>query len=138
MTACGADAADSAPSFEKSNEVRHRIAWRADYHAAVDEAADRRQMAFILFYNPIDPAGNDRFEHDVLGQNPIGSLIEARYTPVRLPIMAAKAAPNDVIPAFNTSRRDAKPWFMACSPDSPATLNLVTFCRPARGECQSV
>jgi len=88
MTACGADAADSAPSFEKSNEVRHRIAWRADYHAAVDEAADRRQMAFILFYNPIDPAGNDRFEHDVLGQNPIGSLIEARYTPVRLPIMA--------------------------------------------------
>jgi len=102
-------AADTTPSVAGPTERTAGITWHSDYHGALDEAMERGRLALIWFYNPIDPKANDRFERDVLSQNPIARLIQDRYTPVRLPVMArVESGGNEITlldhPAFAEMR----------------------------------
>jgi hypothetical protein len=83
-----ATGADTKLPLATGNEAAANIAWRTDYHAALDEAADRARMALVWFYNPVDPSANDRFEREVLLRDKIAERINDRYIPVRLPVMA--------------------------------------------------
>src|SRR4051812_21302326 len=83
-----APAADALPAGSAGQEAKSSIGWRTDYHAALDEAADRAQMALVWFYNPIDPTANDRVEREILSQTPIATRIDDHFIPLRLPLMA--------------------------------------------------
>src|SRR5262245_5583463 len=60
------------------------IAWHDDYHAGLDEAQFRGQMALLWFYNPQTSAQNDEFERTVLGSPAINRLL-LRYVAIKLP-----------------------------------------------------
>jgi hypothetical protein len=83
-----APAADARPAGSAGQEAKSSIGWRTDYHAALDEAADRAQMSLVWFYNPIDPTANDRVEREILSQTPIATRIDDHFIPLRLPLMA--------------------------------------------------
>lgn len=83
-----AGAADTGPAAKIDTRDMPAIAWRTDYHAALDEAADRGQMALVWFYSPTDPTANDTFERTVLSKKPIATRLSNRFIPVRLPLMA--------------------------------------------------
>lgn len=83
-----APAADTLPSGPVGQEGKSPMAWHTDYHAALDEAADRSRMTLVWFYNPIDPSANDRFEREILSQTPITTRINDHFTPLRLPLVA--------------------------------------------------
>jgi hypothetical protein len=80
-----AAASDSLPLPQTGDQWKTPFEWRTDYHAALDEAAERGRMALVWFYNPIDPTANQRFEREVLSPEPIATRIADRFTPVRLP-----------------------------------------------------
>lgn len=64
--------------------AKNGIQWQTDYHAGLDEAEARRKLAFIWFYNPTDPVGNERFEQEVLSQQRMAEALATRFTPIRL------------------------------------------------------
>lgn len=102
--------ADRLPLPKADEQSKSPIAWRTDYHAGLDEAADRAQMALIWFYNPIDPVANERFESEVLTQEPIAARVNGRFTPIRLPLMAKVSSGGSEItllehPAFGELRQ---------------------------------
>jgi len=104
-----ASSADRLPITNSAGELKPPISWHSDYHAGLDQAADRRRLALIWFYSPIDPSANDRFERDVLSQEAIAARINDRFTPIRLPVMAkVSSGGSDVVllehPAFGEMR----------------------------------
>jgi hypothetical protein len=103
-------AAETLPSGSSGQEAKSPIAWRTDYHAALDEAAKHGQMALMWFYNPIDPIANDRFEREILSQTPIATRCNDHFIPLRLPLMAKVESGGKEIalldhPAFAELRR---------------------------------
>ena len=76
-----------SPAFSAAADVaeaKSTIHWYTDYHAGLDEAEARRQLAFIWFYNPTDPVENERLEREVLSQDKIAAALSSRFTPIRL------------------------------------------------------
>lgn len=71
-------------SADDDSATKSTIHWHTDYHAGLDEAEARRQLAFLWFYNPTDPVENDRLEREVLSQEKIAAALSSRYTPIRL------------------------------------------------------
>ncbi len=65
-----------------------KVDWLADYHAGMDAAEARRQMALIWFYDPLQPSENERFGREVVGANGVEKLIAERFTAIRLPVSA--------------------------------------------------
>jgi hypothetical protein len=71
-----------------SSEAAGKVHWLTDYHAGMDAAEARRQMALIWFYDPVQPSENERFERELVGANGVAKLVAERFAAIRLPVSA--------------------------------------------------
>jgi hypothetical protein len=71
-----------------SSEAAGKVNWLTDYHAGMDAAEARRQMALIWFYDPVQPSENERFERELVGANGVSKLVAERFAAIRLPVSA--------------------------------------------------
>ncbi len=88
LCACGVICLPVCGVAAEEGEAPVKVDWSADYHAGLDTAEARRQMALIWFYDPLQPNESGRFEREVVGTNGVAKLIAERFTAIRLPVSA--------------------------------------------------
>jgi hypothetical protein len=98
-------AAEELPAEKAAAREASRIDWLDDYHAALDEAEQRRRMALVWFFDRGDAVANVRFEEDVLSDPEIQATCGESLVPVKLPTDAVVTSGGEEVrllehPAF--------------------------------------